>query len=89
MKKIPTAITQAITQGITLRDYAVLVALVTNANTPMTRQDLEGVTGLGESVVRCSTKRLVAMELISRDKKHEVGGSRRRAAKYLIKQQAP
>lgn len=85
MKPIPHAISRAVTQGLTLRDYAVLLALVSNPRTPMTRQDIEEVTGLHPAVVSRSTKRLVELGMISRDKNHPVGGSLRRAAKYTTR----
>lgn len=85
MNPIPQAISKAVNQGLTLRDYAVLLALVANPRTPMTRQDIEEATGLCAAVVSRSTKRLVEMDLISRDKKHPVGGQLRRAAKYTLK----
>lgn len=84
MKQVPKDLLQCIVIGLTLRDYAVLSALVMNRSTPMTRQDIEASSGLSEAVVWRSTKRMVEMKLIARDKKHEVGGSRHRAAKYFL-----
>lgn len=84
MNPIPSAIPKAIHQGLTLRDYAVLTALVRNPKTPMSRQDIERATGLCEAVVSRSTERLVGLNLISRDKDHPVGGHLRRAARYTV-----
>ncbi len=84
MKRIPQDLTQSIVLGLTLRDYAVVQALVRNRATPMSRQDIEEATGLDKSVIERSTKRLVEMKLLSRDKAHPVGGSKRRAAKYSL-----
>lgn len=84
MNPIPAAIPRAIKIGLTLRDYAVLLALVHNSPTPMSRQDIEAVTGLDPAVVSRSTERLVGLNMISRDKKHPVGGNTRRAAKYSL-----
>jgi len=84
VKRIPVDIVQCIVIGLTLRDYAVIQALVRNRATPMSRQDIEEATGLDKSVVSRSTERLVEMKILSRDKKHPVGGSKRRAAKYSL-----
>ncbi len=84
MNPIPSAIPEAIHQGLTLRDYAVLVALIKNPRTPMSRQDIEQATGLDKSVVSRSTKRLVGLKLISRDRNHVVGGNLNRAARYTV-----
>jgi predicted transcriptional regulator len=84
VKRVSQEIIQCIMVGLTLRDYAVIQAIVRNRETPMTRQDIEESTGLDKSVVSRSTERLVRMKLITRDKKHEIGGSKRRAAKYFL-----
>jgi len=84
VKRIPVDIVQCIVIGLTLRDYAVIQALVRNRETPMSRQDIEEATGLDKSVVSRSTERLVEMKILSRDKAHPVGGSKRRAAKYSL-----
>lgn len=84
MKRIPVDIVQCIVIGLTLRDYAVIQSLVRNRETPMSRQDIEEATGLDKSVIERSTKRLVGLKILSRDKAHPVGGSIHRAAKYLL-----
>lgn len=84
MKRIPLDIVQCIVIGLTLRDYAVVHALVCNRETPMSRQDIEEATGLDKSVIERSTKRLVGLKILSRDKAHPIGGSIHRAAKYLL-----
>ncbi len=83
MKSIPKEITRCVLIGLTLRDYAVLLAVIHNKQ-PMSRQDLEIATGLHESVVRRSTIRLREMKIIKRDKDHPVGGDKHRAAKYVL-----
>jgi predicted transcriptional regulator len=84
MKRIPEALSRAVNQGLTIRDYAVLVTLVANA-TPMTRQQIEEATCLGESAVIRATDRLTRFNLIAADKKLVVGGARNRAAKFSVK----
>jgi len=84
MKRIPEALSRAVARGLTLRDYAVLVALVAN-KTPMTRQQLEEATGLDETAVLRATARLCEFDLIAPDKKLVVGGAKDRAAKFSIK----
>jgi len=84
MKRIPQDIVQCIVTGLTLRDYAVIQAFVRNREIQMTRQDIEEVTGLDKSVVLRSTQRLVGLRLITRNKRHEVGGPHHRAAKYFL-----
>jgi hypothetical protein len=84
MKRIPEGLSRAVAQGLTLRDYAVLVALVAN-KTPMTRQQLEEATGLEESAVCRATARLCEFDIIAPDKKPVVGGAKDRAAKFSIK----
>lgn len=83
MKPIPEQLTRCVQDGLTLRDYAVLVALIQNKR-PMSRQDLEVATGLHEAVVRRSTIRLREMKIIKRDKDHPVGGDKHRAARYVV-----
>jgi predicted transcriptional regulator len=84
VKRIPDALLRAVSQGLTLRDYAVLVALVTN-KAPMTRQQLEEATGLEDSAVLRSTVRLRELDLVKTDKTLVVGGNKGRAAKFSIK----
>jgi len=84
VKRIPLDIVQCIVIGLTLRDYAVIQSFVRNRETPMSRQDIEEATGLDKSVIERSTERLVGLKILSRDKAHPVGGSKRRAAKYSL-----
>lgn len=83
MNRIPAALAKAIVQGLTIRDYAVLVALVSNKE-PMTRQEIEEATGLDKSVVVRSTIRLYEMGIVARDRGHVVGGSVDRASRYSL-----
>lgn len=83
MKHIPEEITRCVVIGLTLRDYAILLAMIQNKR-PMSRQDLEIATGLHEAVVRRSTIRLREMGIIKRDKDHPVGGDKHRAARYVV-----
>lgn len=84
MKPINPALKAALAQGRTLGDYAVLQALAVNAK-PMTRQDLEQVTGMLENAVRLTTDRLIRLDLIQRDKTPQKGGGTKNAAKYTLR----
>jgi predicted transcriptional regulator len=82
--KIPKQIERAIEMGLSLRDYALLVTMISN-NKPLTRQEMEELTGFDASVIIRSTEKLSKLNIIYPDKKPVVGGSKDRAAKYSVK----
>jgi predicted transcriptional regulator len=72
----------AIKEGLSLLDFAIVTALQTSP--PMSRSEMEQVTGASEPTIRRATIRLRERGMIATDRKHPVGGPNRREARYFL-----
>jgi len=73
----------AIKEGLTLLDFAIIGELE-KWNTPLSRSSLETLTGASEPTIRRATIRLRERGMIATDRKHPVGGPKRREARYFL-----
>jgi DNA-binding MarR family transcriptional regulator len=75
----------AIREGLTLLDFAIVTALETSP--PMSRSEMEQLTGASAATVSRATVRLRERGLIATDRKHPVGGPKKREARYFLTKQ--
>lgn len=78
----PITLRAALREGLSLLDYAILLVLSSKSN--LSRSDMESLTGMGESAVRRSTIRLRERGMIASDRKHPIGGAKKREARYSL-----
>lgn len=76
---------EALKEGLSLLDYAILVALQTRPN--LSRSEMETITGMSEATVRRATIRLRERKFIASDRAHPVGGAKHREARYFLAKQ--
>jgi predicted ArsR family transcriptional regulator len=72
----------ALRDGYYLMDFAILLLL--GKKDKMSRAEMEAATGMNETAVRRSTIRLSERGVIQADKKHQVGGAKKREARYSL-----
>lgn len=72
----------AINEGLSLLDYAIVREL--EMRPPMSRSEMEKLTGASEPTIRRATIRLRQRGMIATDRKHPVGGAKRREARYFL-----
>lgn len=78
----PMTLRAAIKEGLSLLDFAIVTELQTSA--PLSRSEIEQLTGASEPTVRRATIRLRERGMIATDRKHPVGGPQKREARYFL-----
>lgn len=72
----------AIKEGLSLLDYAIIRELEISPS--MSRSEMEKLTGASEPTIRRATVRLRERGMVATDRKHPVGGPKKREARYFL-----